>query len=212
MIYDPTSGYSLQRLRLRREQLAKPTQMHSQVPVLSSEICELSAICLCETDLVTTGDLTSVLATARDPWSTHPADGSHRSDPVLVCSKCIRREMNRANRKKSLSPSEEEWKTNARYKTVTFNEQELLLWKRVTQLPQPDLVDFFNGNPPYLSPCAVYVDVTIRITCYNRHHDEMVGFRYEDPILIRRLQELNGWQSFFHDPRSPGQFHYGVLA
>lgn len=110
-----------------------------------------------------------------------PLDGG----AVNSCSKCIKRERKRASRKKVKNIEEEQaWQYHEANRIIVFNIQEVIdLPDPATTHIQTQNAEFGNVQGPYhrLPPAILTpmdIGLAMRITCYCRHHEEKVGFRY----------------------------------
>lgn len=110
-----------------------------------------------------------------------PLDGGE----VNSCSKCIKRERKRASRKKIKNIDEEEaWQRLEANRIIVFNTQEVIeLPDLATTHSTTQSVETGNIPGPHhrafaTAPASVDISLAMRITCYCRHHEEKVGFRY----------------------------------
>ena len=127
-----------------------------------------------------------------------PSDGG----AISICEGCVIRERKRSNRKQAKEPTEEEriWKEEEPNRIVVFNVPEIVDWVPIGASEEPkekkaqgcktrsirDSAEdrkkkILHGiEPVILRPeLAREVALDMRITCYCRHQDEKVGFRYE---------------------------------
>ena len=117
-----------------------------------------------------------------------PLDGG----AVTSCSKCIKRERKRASRKKIKNTAEEEaWQSYEADRIVVFNIQEVIglpdlaPTQTTTQnVETENLQGPYHRSYPATQTSSVDIRLAMRITCYCRHHEEKVGFRYAHKSLI----------------------------
>ena len=106
--------------------------------------------------------------------------------PVQICPGCMERELKRAERKKNIIQSEQDkWNRMRAQRTVVFNASEIIEWHQPTSF-QPDkrgiisapMIRHNEEDFPKFSRDALQIELDTRISCYCRHHEEKVGFRY----------------------------------
>lgn len=95
---------------------------------------------------------------------------SSEDKPCNICSRCVRREQKRASRRKSGVSDNLNWMTNANKRAIIFNCKEVIS---------------FPAMPA--SNNSKSVEISSRIVCYCRHHNESKGFK-----LLVVLKNANG--------------------
>ncbi len=108
----------------------------------------------------------------------NPLDGGE----VDACTKCIKRERKRANRKKVKNIEEEvAWQRDEGKRIIVFNNQEVIDVPEQAATTE-NAEGTGNGcGPGYRAypTCSKFVNIKLamRITCYCRHHEEKYGFQ-----------------------------------
>ena len=110
----------------------------------------------------------------------NPLDGGE----VNSCSKCIKRERKRANRKKVKNVEEEEaWQRDEANRIIVFNSPEVIdLAGLATAHSTAQTLEVTGTIQPHhrVIPAistSVGINLAMRITCYCRHHEEKAGFQ-----------------------------------
>lgn len=136
--------------------------------------------------------------------SQSPLDGSE----VKSCSQCIRRERKRANRKKVKNVEEEEaWQRDEASRIIVFNTREVIDLDLATAHGMTQTADMSRSIHSLghcitpLLPTSAEINVAMRITCYCRHHEEKIGFRYATYRLRSAFTLLIFRQGHFYDQR-----------
>jgi ankyrin repeat protein len=79
--------------------------------------------------------------------------------PCNICTRCVRREQKRASRRKSGVSDNMNWMTNSHKRAIIFNCKEVISFPATTQKDSKS------------------VELSSRIVCYCRHHNEPTGFK-----------------------------------
>ena len=105
-----------------------------------------------------------------------------KNKPVGVCARCLKREQRRSSRRKSGTSDINLWCNNENRKIIVFNNKQLTLLHSPKDTASTNNTSTTsvnsihdnsnNGNTDYKS-----FDLSARLVCYCRHHQEPVGFK-----------------------------------
>lgn len=191
--------------------VARPRQVAKQTPKRSPEMLELSVELVC-TSALQDRDKKSLALTRASSIPQHERKEASRrlssgvippyaaDDPekpsnggcVLICDGCMKRELKRADRKKSKNVEEEDlWIPHSGKRIIIFNSQEVKDWEDPSAIKldskKKDKGSNFPGekflsrvNKPVKTQGPMQIYLPMRIGCYCRHQEEKTGFQYVD--------------------------------
>jgi hypothetical protein len=91
--------------------------------------------------------------------------------PCNICIRCIRREQKRASRRKAGAADNTSWSLDSNKRAIIFNCKEIISFPPISSS----------------SPGSKNLDISARIVCYCRHHQEQKGFKLL--FILKNAQE-----------------------
>lgn len=190
--------------------VARPRQVAKKPPKRSPEMLELSVELVCTSAMQDPAKKSLALSRASSIPQHERKEASRRlpsgvippyaaDDPekpsnggcVLICDGCMKRELKRADRKKSKNLEEEDmWIPHSGKRIIIFNSQEIKDWEDPSAIKMdskkkdrgsksPEEVPVYIDEPVKTQgPMQIYLPM--RIGCYCRHQEEKIGFQYVD--------------------------------
>lgn len=189
--------------------VARPRQVAKKLPKRSPEMLELSVELVCTSAIQDSEKKSLALTRAASIPQRERKEASRRlpsgvippyaaDDPekpsnggcVLICDGCMKRELKRADRKKSKNLEEEElWIPHSGKRIIIFNSPEVKDWEdpsaikvdskrkdKVSKSPGEEIPVHVDEPVKTQGPMQVYLPM--RIGCYCRHQEEKIGFQY----------------------------------
>lgn len=191
--------------------VARPRQVAKKPPKKSPEMLELSVELVCTSAMQDPEKRSLALARASSipqderkeanrrlpsgvipPYAADDPEKPSNGGCVLMCDGCMKRELKRADRKKSKNLEEEDlWMPHSGKRIIIFNSNEVKDWDDpFATKDDPKKKDRGSKSPsnevpvgvdePPLTPGCVQVQLPMRIGCYCRHQEEKTGFQYVD--------------------------------
>lgn len=126
------------------------------------------------------------------PYAADDPEKPSNGGCVLICDGCMKRELKRADRKKSKNLEEEHlWIPHSGNRIIIFNSQEVKDWEdpsavkvdskkkdKGSKSPSEEAPVHLEEPVNTRGPMQIYLPM--RIGCYCRHQEEKIGFQYVD--------------------------------
>ena len=193
----------IRRLHLQRHTMTKAKHLVTPSPERSSGTLELHAMLVCSSAMNDPQKLHRAWSRAAQPQpfflrrrSVSPGNTESAEEaeevpseggPVRLCQGCIEREIKRVARNqkpdkmhKQTTENLKLWDGDASNRAILFNASEVIerfgskLPKKSNKSNAASPVEQQNDGPED----AFIIKLPMRITCYCRHHEEKVGYRY----------------------------------
>ena len=219
-------GPSIQRLHLQSHTMTKAKQLAISPPEKSPDMLELHAMLVCSSAMHVKWKQERAFSRAAQPqpfslskrrlpledaevpgeFEDTPSEGG----PVRLCKLCIEREMKRVARNQKPDKIHKQtvenlklWEGDASDRAILFNANEIIerygtsLPKKNAKNRSPDTLNEQKNGPDN----AFLINLPMRITCYCRHQDEKIGYRYSYSVLLSYVCLLSVSQGYLHFKR-----------